>query len=104
MATAESFRDLVEARAGGLCEYCRLVLLATGVTFHIQHFKPVSKGGKTNLRNLILSCPGCNLCKADRIAAKDNDGKLQPLFNPREFEPWLSGWHLHFSLDLDNGL
>ncbi|MBN2291628.1 MAG: hypothetical protein JXM70_04335, partial [Pirellulales bacterium] len=25
------------------------------------------------------------------------------LFNPREYEPWLLGWHLHFILDRESG-
>src|SRR5262245_21803074 len=104
MATAESFRELVEARAGGACEYCRLLQAATGVTFHIEHFKPQSRGGKTNMRNLVLSCPGCNLCKTNRTHAEDDSREVQALFNPRDYEPWLLGWHLHFSLDLESGL
>jgi hypothetical protein len=27
----------------------------------------------------------------------------QPDFNPRSFEPWLLGWHLHFVLDRKSG-
>jgi hypothetical protein len=26
------------------------------------------------------------------------------LFNPRDFEPWILGWHLHFILDRQTGL
>jgi hypothetical protein len=56
------------------------------------------------MSNLVLSCPGCNRAKADRISAEDQSGKTQSIFNPREYEPWLLGWHLHFSLDADSGL
>jgi hypothetical protein len=31
-------------------------------------------------------------------------GKVQPLFNPRNFTPSLLGWHLHFILDPDSGM
>jgi hypothetical protein len=58
----------------------------------------------TLLDNLALSCPGCNLAKADRLTAEDRRGREQPLFNPRAFQPWLLGWHLHFILDRDTGL
>src|SRR5947207_13232050 len=98
MAQAEAYRQLVEARAGGACEYCRLVQAATGVTFHIEHLVPRSHGGQTVMSNLALSCPGCNLAKADRTTGKDQNGQMQPLFNPRAYDPWLLGWHLHFSL------
>ena len=104
MALVEAYRPIVVARAGGACEYCRLLEAATGVTFHIEHVLPRSYGGMTLLDNLALSCPGCNLAKADRVAAEDRRGRKQPLFNPRAFQSWLLGWHLHFILDRDTGL
>jgi hypothetical protein len=104
MAQAGSFRQLVVARAGGACEYCRLLQAATGVTFHVEHVLPQSQGGETSLANLALSCPGCNLAKAERTSGADASGQIQPLFNPRDFEPWLLGWHLHFILDRETGL
>jgi hypothetical protein len=58
MASAEAYRRFVVARAGGACEYCRLLQDASGVTFHIEHVVPSSLGGKTILANLALSCPG----------------------------------------------
>jgi len=104
MATAEAFRMLVVARAGGACEYCRLLELATGMTFHIEHVLPRSQGGKTVLANLALSCPGCNLAKGERLTGRDRSGEDHPLFNPRQYEPWLLGWHLNFELDRESGL
>jgi len=104
MAKASSLRQFVVARAGGSCEYCRLVEIATGVTFHIEHVLPRSRGGRTRPGNLALSCPGCNLTKNERTAAGDESGEIQPLFNPRNFEPWLLGWHLHFILDRETGM
>ena len=104
MARGEVYRRLVVARAGGACEYCRLLQAAAGVTFHIEHVVPRSRGGATALRNLALSCPGCNLAKAERTAGLDHEGQPQPLFNPRLYEPWLLGWHLHFLLDRESGI
>jgi hypothetical protein len=103
MARAEAFRDLAVARAGGACEYCRLLQAATGVLFHIEHVLPQSLGGETVLSNLALSCPGCNLAKGDRTSGQDLVGGIQPLFNPRDYESWLLGWHLHFTLDRQSG-
>ena len=100
MPSVEAFRALVEARAGGACEYCRLLQAATGVTFHIEHFLPRSQDGQSAMNNLVLSCPGCNLAKSDRIVGNDESGAQQALFNPRDYEPWILGWHLHFTLDL----
>ncbi|MBW3599795.1 MAG: HNH endonuclease [Planctomycetes bacterium] len=104
MAPAEAWRELVAARAGGACEYCRLLEAATGVTFHVEHVVPQSKGGQTVLSNLALSCPGCNLAKGGRTAGEDRNGHRRPLFNPRHYEPWLLGWHLHFELNHETGL
>jgi HNH endonuclease len=104
VAHAEAFRELVEARAGGACEYCRLLQAATGVTFHIEHVTPRSRGGRTVMSNLALSCPGCNLAKSDRTVGKDRGEEVRPLFNPRDYEPWLLGWHLHFALDRESGM
>jgi HNH endonuclease len=103
MANVESFRRLVVARAGGACEYCRLLQDASGVTFHIEHVAPRSSGGPTTLGNLVLSCPGCNLAKADRTRGIDASGNEQPLFNPRHYDPWQLGWHLHFQLERATG-
>jgi hypothetical protein len=104
MGLAAGYRRLVAARAGGSCEYCRLLQAATGVTFHLEHIIPRSEGGLTVLANLAFSCPGCNLAKSQRTSGKDNHGQIHPLFNPREFEPWLLGWHLHFVLERSSGL
>lgn len=104
MAKSDTLRNLVVARAGGACEYCRLLQAATGITFHLEHIVPRSQGGVTELPNLALSCPGCNLAKAERTAGRDETGQRQLLFNPRDYEPWLLGWHLHFVLDRGSGL
>lgn len=104
MAQAEAYRQLVLARAGGACEYCRLLQAAAGVTFHLEHVLPRSQGGATTMSNLALSCPGCNLSKAERTTGEDQGGQTRPLFNPRDYEPWLLGWHLHFALERESGL
>jgi hypothetical protein len=104
MARASTLRQFIVARAGGSCEYCRLVEMATGVTFHIEHIVPRSRGGRTRPSNLALSCPGCNLAKNERTEVADAGGQPQSLFNPRAFEPWLLGWHLHFILDRESGM
>jgi hypothetical protein len=103
VGVTEAYRQLVVARAGGACEYCRLLQDATGMTFHIEHVIPRILGGPTILTNLALSCPGCNLAKGQRISAEDSTGIEQPLFNPRGYDPASLGWHLHFTLDRSTG-
>jgi hypothetical protein len=103
MSQAEVYRELVEARAGGACEYCRLLQAASGVTFHIEHALPRARGGETVLSNLVFSCPGCNLTKSDRTTGEDDASRSHSLFNPRNYEPWLLGWHLHFAMEHESG-
>jgi hypothetical protein len=103
MVTVHAFRPMVVARAGGACEYCRLLQEASGVTFHVEHIRPKFLGGETVLANLALSCPGCNLAKGMRTKGADLAGVEQDLFNPRQYEPWILGWHLHFTLDRQSG-
>ena len=83
---------LVEARAGGRCEYCRMHQDLQGATFHVEHILPVSRGGSSELDNLAWCCPGCNLTKSDRVEVADPDsGAIVPLFHPRRDE-----WRIHF--------
>jgi len=103
MAGVEGYRQLVVARAGGACEYCRLLQDATGIAFHLEHVLPRMLGGQTVLMNLALSCPGCNLSKSSRLVGTDAAGFQRRLFNPRSYEPGILGWHLHFALDRETG-
>lgn len=45
------------------CQYCGSP--APLVTLHVDHIRPVSKGGTNDLTNLITSCVDCNLGKHD---------------------------------------
>ncbi|KAA5539003.1 HNH endonuclease [Roseiconus nitratireducens] len=104
MVDTSPYRSFVTARAGGACEYCRLVEAGCGVTFHIEHIVPICRQGCTTLSNLALSCPGCNLAKAGRVTAQLFGGAESPLFNPRDYDPARLGWHLHFTLDRTSGV
>lgn len=82
----------VRRRAGNRCEYCRMSQSLQGATFHIEHIVPRALGGATNMANLALACPGCNLHKADRVTAQDPDtDAVVPLFHPRKHL-----WDTHF--------
>jgi len=104
MSGVEAYRELVVVRAGGACEYCRLLQDACGVTFHIDHVVPRRGGGRTVMSNLALCCPGCNLAKGRKHQGEDDGGTMRPIYSPRDFEPWLLGWHLHFALAHETGI
>jgi HNH endonuclease len=83
MAVPEALSRAVRARAQARCQYCRMHESLQGATFHIEHVIPQCKGGGSDLENLVLACPGCNLHKASRITAVDPEtGEETQLFHP----------------------
>src|SRR5262245_17776800 len=94
MSVSKVLALLVEQRAAGRCEYCRMHQSLQGATFHIEHILPSARGGKTISENLAWACPGCNFHKSDRTESLDPDtGISLPLFNPRT-HVWLE--HFRF--------
>ena len=54
-----------------------------GAAFHFEHIIPQCKGGRSDLENLVLACPGGNLRKGSRITAIDPaTGEDARLFHP----------------------
>jgi hypothetical protein len=93
MTSWAEIQRLVMERAESRCEYCRMHQSLQGATFHIEHLRPIARGGMDDFENLALACPGCNLCKADRIELPATTGTvLVPMFNPRE-----DAWSNHFT-------
>jgi hypothetical protein len=92
MRVPEELSRAVRARAKGRCQYCQMHESLQGATFHIEHIIPQCKGGRSDLENLTLACPGCNLRKASKVAAVDPaTGKEERLFHPV-----LELWSEHF--------
>jgi hypothetical protein len=90
-------RDLISARAGARCEYCRLPEALSGAIFHIEHVVPKSKGGTDGESNWALACPRCNERKGALIRARDPEsGKEVELFHPRRHL-----WAKHFRWSRD---
>lgn len=71
MSLGDEIQRQVYERAAGRCEYCRMHHALQGATFHVEHIVPRSRGGDSKLENLAWACPGCNLRKSSRVAAKD---------------------------------
>jgi len=94
MTVPEELSRAVRARAGARCQYCLMHESLQGATFHIEHVIPQCQGGRSDLENLALACPGCNLHKGSRITAIDPaTGQDVRLFHPiRQL------WSDHFRL------
>jgi hypothetical protein len=92
MSPSIAVRRQVETRAANRCEYCGMHQSLQGGQFHVEHICPTARGGTSELDNFALAYPGCNLRKADRMPAYDDQtGANVRLFNPR-----VDKWHEHF--------
>ncbi len=90
-------RSLIAERANGYCEYCKTHISFSPDTFHLDHFKPLSKGGSDDLENIILACGGCNERKSDFTKFIDTITSEETLlFNPR-----IDNWFEHFTWSED---
>ena len=59
-------RDEVRRRDGYRCVMCGRSA-KDGVKLHVDHIRPVSKGGKSVMDNLQTLCEDCNLGKGNRV-------------------------------------
>ncbi|MBC8123844.1 MAG: HNH endonuclease [Gemmatimonadaceae bacterium] len=90
-----SLRRLLEERARGRCEYCRL---PSGVAFfahEVDHVIPEKHGGATEADNLAWTCWRCNRHKGSDLGSFDPaTGDFTFLFHPRT-----QSWEEHFQLE-----
>jgi hypothetical protein len=63
-------------RDGFACVYCGRK--APEVVLHVDHVKPVSKGGRTVMANLVAACQPCNAGKSDNELPSENAVENQP--------------------------
>lgn len=55
-------RLFVRERDGDQCRYCG----TTSGPFHMDHVKPLSRGGDNDHENIVVACRDCNLSKSDK--------------------------------------
>ena len=92
-----ALKQLVFARASGLCEYCRSQSKYSIDPLVMEHIQPISRGGKTIAENLALSCQTCNNYKYTKTEALDPVTNLMALlFHPRKM-----AWETHFTWNSD---
>lgn len=46
------------------CYWCHSEL---NEKYHLDHYIPLSRGGKHTISNIVISCPSCNLSKQDKM-------------------------------------
>ena len=79
-----ALQQQVWARAGAVCEYCRMPQACDALPFCIDHIVALKHRGMTQESNLALACFNCNTYKGTNIAGIDPmSNELTPLFNPR---------------------
>ena len=77
-------KQLVIARSGQRCEYCRIPAYLSAYEYHIEHIIGTQHGGPNTSNNLAYSCSVCNWKKGSNISTiLTFGGELIPLFNPR---------------------
>ena len=74
-AISKRMRFEVLKRDSFTCQYCGKQPPDT--VLHLDHIKPVSKGGKNTMLNLVTSCVDCNLGKSDVELSDDSAIKKQ---------------------------
>lgn len=77
------------------CQYCGRSV--PDVVLHVDHIKPVAKGGKNDIMNLITSCSDCNLGKgarelSDDTVVKKQQRRIQELADKNEQLEMLLQW------------
>ncbi|MCB9341857.1 MAG: HNH endonuclease [Lewinellaceae bacterium] len=78
-------KKLIAIRAGGRCEYCRVLEYLSNFNFHTEHIIGLQHGDPSTSENLAYACSWCNWKKGPNIATiLLPGGSLSPLFSNDE--------------------
>ena len=58
--------DKIYQRQNGRCKYC-FVPLYSRSEYHIDHVRPLARGGTNYPDNLVIACKKCNISKGDKL-------------------------------------
>lgn len=90
----ESIRRVVNTRAKGCCEYCRINEKYTVKRHEVDHVYAEKHGGSTEVDNLCFSSLICNRFKGSDLRSLDPEtNEISALFHPRR-----DIWDDHFTL------
>ena len=76
---AHALRQAVFERDGYTCQYCGCS--GDEVNLEIDHVIPVSRGGVSDIRNLVTACEACNRSKSDKLISHEALQELAGLIN-----------------------
>ena len=84
---SKKIRFEVFKRDSFTCQYCGRTV--PDVILHVDHIKPVSKGGTNDIMNLVTSCQDCNLGKgarelSDNAVVKKQQKRIKELAEKNE--------------------
>lgn len=97
MKLSSDARELVQRRAQGSCEYCRLPQDASILPHQVDHLIGKQHRGSHDPANLCLGCIRCNLKKGPNIASIDPEtGLVIALYHPRR-----QLWREHLGVSSD---
>lgn len=97
MKLSSEVRELVQRRARGSCEYCRLPQEASILPHQVDHIIGKQHRGSDDSTNLCLCCIRCNLKKGPNIASIDPEtGLVVALYHPRQ-----QMWREHLGVSSD---
>src|SRR5450432_2979751 len=92
---SDPIAELVRARAGDVCEYCRLPDGYLPGRHQLDHIIAIKHRGSDDASNRALACFACNQNKEPCIAGIDPVSKaITRLFHPRSHR-----WSTHFRWD-----
>jgi hypothetical protein len=93
----EDLRARIQEADRGLCRYCLVSEINTGMPLTYDHITPRAKGGATSFENVCRACRPCNEFKGTVTHALDPlTGEHVPLFDPR-----MQTWADHFAWSAD---
>jgi 5-methylcytosine-specific restriction endonuclease McrA len=101
---SNALRQLVAARAQGLCEYCQTAQTIV-IEMELDHIVPEAAGGATEADNLCLACISCNTFKSAYHTFKSAyQTGIDPQTNEevRLFNPRRQQWDEHFRINQAN--
>jgi len=71
------YLELLKIKQNNKCFYCECELDFKGDRLvHLDHYMPLSKGGKHSVGNVVFACRDCNLSKGSNIPTKPLSFKL----------------------------